>query len=145
MDGCKDALLLLHLFEDNENDGGLKKQFDICLPIHLNITGIVSCQASSRRDPTHPKYSEQGGQNLHAQEEHNMLLDVVDYEIDVYEAAMCNPSNGGTDAFFCLEHSGKAASVPHDKVYLFFPFFHSVKMRLISCRQFFFSYFFSIR
>jgi hypothetical protein len=26
-----------------------------------------------------------------------MSLDVVDYEMDVYEAAMCDPSDGGTD------------------------------------------------
>jgi hypothetical protein len=29
-----------------------------------------------------------------------MTPDVVDYEMDVYEAAMCNPSDGGADSFF---------------------------------------------
>ena len=30
-----------------------------------------------------------------------MLLDAVDYEMDVYKAAMYDPSDGGTNAFFC--------------------------------------------
>ena len=69
-----------------------------------------------------------------------MSLDVVDYKMDVYKVAMCDPSNGGTDAFFRLEHSSKATSVPHDKVHLFFPFFHNIKMRAIPCHLFFFPY-----
>jgi hypothetical protein len=69
-----------------------------------------------------------------------MSLDAVDYEMDVYEAAMCDPSDGGTVAFFLLEHSSTGASVPRDKVRLFFPFFHNVKMRSVLCCLFFFSY-----
>jgi hypothetical protein len=74
-----------------------------------------------------------------------MSLDAVDYEMDVYEAAMCDPSDGGTDAFFRLEHSSTVASVLRDKVRLFFPFFHNVKMRSVPCRLFFFPYLCSIR
>jgi hypothetical protein len=106
----------------------------------LNITGVVSGQASLGRDSTHPECSRQGGQDPHAEEEGNMSLDAVDYEMDVYEAAMCDPSDGGADAFFPLEHSSTAASGSHDKVRLFFPFFHNVKMRFVPCRLFFFPY-----
>ena len=74
-----------------------------------------------------------------------MLLDVVDYKMDVYKAAMYDLSNGGTDAFFLLEHSSTTANVPRDKVHFFFPFFDNVKMRVVPCCLFFFSYPFSIR
>ena len=96
------------------------------------------------RDPTYPKCSRHGSQDSHVKEEHNMLLDVVDYEMDVYKAVMYDPFDGGADAFFCLEHSIIAANVPCDKVRLFFPFFHNVKMKAIPCRLFFFSYLFPI-
>jgi hypothetical protein len=145
LDGCKDALPSLRSSEDDEDDGGHEKQFAFRLPSHLNNTRIVSGQASPRRDSTHPECFRQGGQDPHAEEEGNMLLDVVDYEMDVYEAAMCDPSDGGADAFFRLEHSSIAASVPRDKVCLFFPFFHNVKMRSVPCHLFFFPYLCSIR
>jgi hypothetical protein len=48
-----------------------------------------------------------------------MTPDVVDYKMDVYEVAMCDPSDGGADALFRLEHSSKAASVSRDKLRLF--------------------------
>jgi hypothetical protein len=94
LDGCKDALSSLRSSEDDEDDGGHEKQSDFCWPTHLNITGVVSGQVSSGRDPTHPECSEQGGQDPHVEEEGNMSLDAVDYEMDVYEAAMCDPSDG---------------------------------------------------
>ena len=144
LDGCKDALPLLRSSEDNEDDEGHEKQSDVRLPSHLNITGVVSSQASLGSDPTVPECSKQGGQDPHAQEEHNMSFNAVGYKMDVYEAAMCDPSDGGADAFFCLEHLSRAANVPHNKVRLFFPFFHNVKMRAIPCHLFFFSYLFSI-
>jgi hypothetical protein len=140
LDGCKDALPSLRSSEDDEDDGGHEKQFDVRLPSHLNITRVVSGQASPGRDSTHPECSGQGGQDPHAEEKGNMSLDAVDYEMDVYEAAMCDPSDGGADAFFRLEHSSTAASVPRNKVRLFFPFFHNVKMRSGPCRLFFFPY-----
>jgi hypothetical protein len=140
LDGCKDALPSLRSSEDDEDDGGHEKQSDVCLPSHLNITGVVSGQASPRHDSTHPECSRQGGQDPHAEEEGNMLLDAVDYKMDVYEATMCDPYDGGVDAFIRLEHSSTTASVPRDKVRLFFPFFHNVKMRFVPCRLFFFPY-----
>jgi hypothetical protein len=125
LEGCKDALPSLRSFEDDEDDGGHEKQFDVRLPSHLYITWVVSGQASSGLDSIHPEHSGQGGQDLHAEEEGNMLLDAVDYEMDVYEAAMCDPSDGGADAFFLLEHSSIAASGSRDKVR---PFFFSSTM-----------------
>jgi hypothetical protein len=100
LDGCKDALPTLCSSEDDEDDGGHEKQSDTRLSQHLNITGVVSGQASLGRDSIHPECSRQGGQDPHVQEEGNMLLDAVDYKMDVYEVAMCDPSDGGTDAFF---------------------------------------------
>ena len=41
LDGCKDVLPSLYLSEDDEDDGGHEKQSDVCLPNHLNITGVV--------------------------------------------------------------------------------------------------------
>jgi hypothetical protein len=57
LDGCKDALPSLHSSEDDEDDGGHEKQSDVRLPSHLNITGVVSGQASPGRDSTHPECS----------------------------------------------------------------------------------------
>ena len=142
LDSCKDALPSLYSSRDDE--GRHEKQSDVCLPSQLNITRVVSGQASFVRNPTHPECFRQSGQDAYVEEEHNMLLDVVDYEMDVYEAAMCDPSDGGGDAFFCLEHLSTVASVPCDIVHLFFLFFHNVKMRAIPYRLFFFPYFFSI-
>ena len=123
LDSYKDALPSLCSFEGNEDDGGHEQQSDVCLPNHLNITGVVSSQASPRRNPTHPECSRQGGQDPHVEEEGNMSLDAVDYKMDVYEAVMCDPFNGGVDAFFRLEHSNTAANISRDKVRLFFLFF----------------------
>jgi hypothetical protein len=145
LDGCKDALPSLRSSEDDEDDGGHEKQSDIRLPSHLNITGVVSGQASPGRASTYPECSGQGGQDPHAEEEGNMSLDDVDYEMDVYKAVMCDPSDGGTDAFFQLEHSSTAASVPRNKVRLFFPYFYNVKMKYVPCRLFFFPYLRSTR
>jgi hypothetical protein len=144
LDCCKDALPSLRSSQDNEDDGGHEKQLDTRLYDHLNITGVVSTQASPDHDSIHPDCSRQGGQDPHTQEECNMSLDVVDYEMDVYEVVMCDPSDGGTDAFFLLEHSSTTASIPRDKVHLFFPVFHNVKMRFVPCCLFFFSYLCSI-
>jgi hypothetical protein len=83
LDSCKDALPSLRSSEDDEDDGGHEKQSDVCLSSHLNITRVVSGQASLGHDSTHPKCSRQGGQDLHAEEEGNMSLDAVDYEMDV--------------------------------------------------------------
>ena len=69
-----------------------------------------------------------------------MSLDVVDYKMDVYEATMCNPSDSGADAFFRLEHSSTAASIPRNKVRLFFFFFYNVEMKFVPCRLLFFLY-----
>ena len=118
---------------------GMRSNSNVCLSSHLNIIGVVSSQASPRLDPTHPECSGQGGQDLYAQEECSMLLDAVDYEIDDYKAAMCDPSDGGIDVFFRLEHSSRTASVPCNKVYFFFPFFYNVKMRAIPYHLFFVS------
>jgi hypothetical protein len=74
-----------------------------------------------------------------------MMPEAVDYKMDVYEATMCNPFNGGTDAFFRLEHLSTMANVPRNKVRLLFPFFSNVKMRFLPCRLFFFPYLCSIR
>jgi hypothetical protein len=145
LDSCKDALPSMRSSDDDGDDGGHEKQSDVRLPSHLNIAGVVSSQASPHPDPTHPECSEQGGQDPHAEEEGNMSLDAVDYEMDVYEAAMCDPSDGGADAFFRLEHSSSLASGSRDKVRLFVPSFHNVKMRFVPCRLFFFPYLCSIR
>jgi hypothetical protein len=144
-DSCKEALPAFHSFDDNEDDGGHEKQSDVFLSDHLNITGVNSGKASRDRDSTLPECSKQGGQEAHAEEKGCMLLDAVDYKMDVYEAAMCDPSDGGVDAFFRLEHSSTAASVPRNKVRLFFPFFSKVKMRFLLCRLFFFPYLCLIR
>jgi hypothetical protein len=61
LDGCKDALPALRSSEDDEDNGGHEKQSDTCLSENLNITGVVSGQASPRRDSTHPECSKQGG------------------------------------------------------------------------------------
>jgi hypothetical protein len=145
LDGCKDALPSLRSSEDDEDDGGHEKQSDVRLPSHLNITRVVSGQASPGRDSTHRERSGHGGQDLHAKEEGNMSLNAMEYEMDVYEVAMCDPSDGGVDAFFRLEHSSTVASGSRDKVHLFFPFFHNVKMRSVPYRLFFFPYLCSIR
>jgi hypothetical protein len=42
LDGCKDALPSLCSSEDDEDDKGHEKQSDVCLPSHLNITGVIS-------------------------------------------------------------------------------------------------------
>ena len=144
LDGCKDALLLLRLSKDDEDDRVHEKQFDVLVCSHLNITGVDSSQALSRRDPTVPEPFGQSGRDPRMQEEHNISLDTVDYKMDVYEALMCDPSNGGVDAFFRLEHLSRAANVPHNKVSLFFPYFHKVKLEAFPCRLFFFPYFFPI-
>ena len=57
LDNCKDALPSLYLSKDNEDDGGHEKQSNVCLPNHLNITGVVSGQASPGHDSTHPECS----------------------------------------------------------------------------------------
>jgi hypothetical protein len=57
LEGCKDVLPSLRSSEDDEDDGGHEKQSDVRLPSHLNITGVVSGQASPGRDSTHPECS----------------------------------------------------------------------------------------
>ena len=79
---------MLRLSKDDEDDGRHDKQSDIRLLSHLNITRVVSGQASPGRDPTILECSKQGGQggqDPHASEEGNMLLNVVDYKMDVYK------------------------------------------------------------
>jgi hypothetical protein len=145
LDGCKEALPAFCSSNDDEDDGGNEKQFDVCLSDHLNITGVNFGKASRDRDSTPLECSRQGGQEAHAEEKGCMTPDAKDYKMDVYEATMCNPSDGCTDAFFRLEHSSIAASVPRNKVRLFFPFFSKVKMRFLLCRLFFFPYLCLIR
>ena len=60
LNGCKDTLPSLHLFEDDEDDEGHEKQSNVRLPNHLNITRVVSGQALPRRDPAHLECSGQG-------------------------------------------------------------------------------------
>ena len=55
---------------------------------------------------------------------------------------MCDLSDGGYDGFFRLEHSSRAVNIPRNKVRLFIPYFHNVKMRAVPCRLFFFPYLF---
>jgi hypothetical protein len=131
LDGCKEALPTFRSSDDDEDDRGHEKQSDVCLSNHLNITRMNSGKASRDRDSTPPECSKQGDQEA---------PDTVDYEMDVYEAAMCDSFDGSTNVFFRLEHSSTTASIPRNKVCLFFPFFSNVKMRFFPCRLFFFSY-----
>jgi hypothetical protein len=102
LDGCKEALPAFRSFDDDEDDERHEKQSVVRLSDHLNITGMNFGEASRDRDSTPPECSRQGGQEAHAEEKGCMTPDVVDYEMDVYEVAMCDPSDGGADAFFRL-------------------------------------------
>jgi hypothetical protein len=138
LDSCKEALPALRSSDDDEDDGGHEKQSDVLLFDHLNIIGLNSGDTSHERDSIPQECSRHGGLEPHAKEKGRMTLDAVDYEMDVYEAAMYDPSDGGADAFFRLEHSSKAANISRNKVRLFFPFSSNFKIRFLPRRLFFF-------
>jgi hypothetical protein len=100
LDGCKEALPTFCSSDDDEDDEGHEKQSDVCLSNHLNITGVNSSEASCDHDSTPPECSKQGDQEAHAEEKGCITPDAVDYKMDVYEAAMCDPFDGGTDLSF---------------------------------------------
>jgi hypothetical protein len=52
LDGCKEALPAFHSSDDDEDEGGYDKQFDVPLTYHLNITGMNYGEASCDRDST---------------------------------------------------------------------------------------------
>jgi hypothetical protein len=103
--GCKEGLQALCSSNDDGNDRGQERQRDAHMSNHRSISGVDCGEALGDLDSNLAKCSEQGDEDLQANREGNMKVELVDYEVDPYEEAlwMYNLPDGGGETFFCSE------------------------------------------
>jgi hypothetical protein len=69
-----------------------------------------------------------GNEELQADKEGDMMVDLVDDEVVPYKAAMCDHPDGGCDTFFYSKHHSCSPNIPHNKVCILFTCLFNFKL-----------------
>jgi hypothetical protein len=123
---------------DNDSDDGTHEhERNVHMSYHVSINGIDCGWASGEPDSNPLVCSKQGDEEPQADREGNVTIDLVDYEVDPYEAAMHDHPDGGADSFFRSEHHNGRPNIPHDEVSILFTCLINLR-QLISLSSVFF-------
>jgi hypothetical protein len=98
--GCKDALPAFRSTDNNEDEGGDEDQVDARISDDLSFSGVGSVGASHEFDSNPAECSGQGTEEQHAEMEGDKTVDLLAHDVDPYEDAMRDDSDGGFHASF---------------------------------------------
>jgi hypothetical protein len=93
--GYKDALPAFRSTDDDEDEGGGEDQVDARMSDDLSFGGVGSVGASHESDSNPVECSGQGTEEQYAEMEGDKAVDLLAHDIDPYEDAMRDDSDGG--------------------------------------------------
>jgi hypothetical protein len=114
--GCKDAVPAFRSTDDDEDEGRGEDQVDARMSDDLSFGGVGSVGASHESDSTPADCSGQGIEEQHAKMEGNKAVDLLADDVDPYEDAMRDDSDGGFHAFLPSKSQSLDPNIPHSKV-----------------------------
>jgi hypothetical protein len=114
--GCKDALLAFCSTDDDEDERGGEDQVDARMSDDLSFGGVGSVGASHGSDSNPAECSKQGHEEQHAEMEGDKAVDLLADDVDPYEDAMRDNTDGGFHAFFPSKSQSVDPNIPHGKV-----------------------------
>jgi hypothetical protein len=114
--GCKDALLAVRSSDDDEDEGGGEDQVDARMSDDLSFGRVGSAGASYRSDSNPAECSGQGHEEQHAEMEGDKAVDLLADNVDPYEDAMHNDSDGRFHAFLLSKSQSINPNIPHSEV-----------------------------
>jgi hypothetical protein len=133
--GCKDALPAFRSTDDDEDEGGGEDQVDARMSDNLSFDGVGSAGPSHESDSNSADCSGQGTEEQHAEMEGDKAVELLAHDVDLYEDAMCDDSDGGFQAFLPSKSQSVDPNVPHSKVCIHFSYllnFRSVLYFLVN-------------
>jgi hypothetical protein len=116
LEGCKDALPALRSTNDDADDRIHQYERNVHMSYHVSISG-ANCGGALGKPNSNPLVcSGQGGEEAQADREGNVMVDLIDYKVDPYKAAIRDHPDGGANSFFQLERHSGGPNIPHDKM-----------------------------
>jgi hypothetical protein len=114
--GCKDALPAFRSTDDDEDEGGGEDQVDARMSDDLSFGGVGSAGASHGSNSNPAECSGQGHEEQHAEMEGDKAVDLLADDVDPYEDAMRDDSDGGFQAFLPSKSQSVDPNIPHGEV-----------------------------
>jgi hypothetical protein len=114
--GCKDALPAFRSTDDDEDEGGGEDQGDARMSDDLSFGGVGSLGAPHGSDSNPTECSGQGHEEQHAEMEGDKAVDLLAHDVDPYEDAMRDDSDGGFNAFLPSKSHSVDPNIPHSEV-----------------------------
>jgi hypothetical protein len=118
--GCKDALPTFRSTDDDEDEGGGEDQVDARMSDNLSFGGVGSAGASHGSNSNPADCFGQGTKEQHAQMEGDKAVDLLAHDVDPYEDAMRDDSDGGFQAFLPSKSQSVDPNIPHGEVCIHF-------------------------
>jgi hypothetical protein len=114
--GCKDALPAFRSTDYDEDERGDEDQVDARMSDDLSFGGVGSLGAPHGSDSNPAEYSGQGHEEQHAEMEGDKAVDLLAYDVDPYEDAMRDDSDGRFNAFLPSKSHSVDPNIPHGEV-----------------------------
>jgi hypothetical protein len=114
--GCKDALPAFRSTDDDEDEGGGEDQVDARMSDDLSFGGVGSPGAPHGSNSNPAECSGQGHEEQHAEMEGDKAVDLLAHDVDPYEDAMRDDSDGGFNAFLPSKSHSVDPNIPHGEV-----------------------------
>jgi hypothetical protein len=114
--GCKDALPAFHSTDYDEDEGGSEDQVDARMSDDLSFGGVGSPGAPHGSDSNPAECSGQGHEEQHVEMEGDKAVDLLAYDVDPYEDAMRDDSDGGFNAFLPSKSHSVDPNILHSEV-----------------------------
>ena len=125
--GCKDVLPAFCSTNDDEDEGGGEDQVDACMSNNLSFDGVGSARASHESDSNLAVSSREGNEEQHVEKEGDEALDLLAYNINLYEDAMRDDADGRFHAFFCSKPQSFDTNILHNEVCIYFTCLFNLK------------------
>jgi hypothetical protein len=99
---------------------GVRIRWMLVCPTILSFSGVGSAGASHGSDSNPAHCSGQGTEKHHAQMEGDKAVDLLAHNVDPYEDAMRDDSDGGFQAFLPSKSQSVDPNIPHGEVCIHF-------------------------
>jgi hypothetical protein len=116
LDGCKEFFPRKGSSDDDDEDRGQDRGEGGQMGDHAHVTIVDSAGASDNPLSDSGEYSGHNGDELVADKEGRMEDDLVDYDSDPYESAMCDQPEAADDSIFRAECHSRDPNTPQVEV-----------------------------